>query len=132
MKNIRPIEMRFLDDLFGMGGGYVLDFSNPTFTEFFEQEIAHGLAAQTAFRNRGEQIDGSFEFQGQTYLLETKWQNAQSGAGDLHTSKAKYLRRRVGHVDYSSATAASPKTAFMRSADRRASFAWTGWIYMKR
>jgi hypothetical protein len=39
MKNIRPIEMKFLDDLFGMGGGYVLDFSNPTFAEFFEQEI---------------------------------------------------------------------------------------------
>ncbi len=39
MKNIRPIEMRFLDDLFGMGGGYVLDFSNATFAEFFDQEI---------------------------------------------------------------------------------------------
>jgi hypothetical protein len=39
MANIRPIEMRFLDDLLGMGGGYVLDFSNVTFSEFFLQEI---------------------------------------------------------------------------------------------
>jgi Restriction endonuclease len=54
---------------------------------------AHGLAAQNAFRIRGEQIDGSFEFQGQTYLLEAKWQNAQSGAGDLHTFQGKISQK---------------------------------------
>jgi hypothetical protein len=31
--------MRFLDDIFEMGGGYVLDFSNRTFDEFFAHEI---------------------------------------------------------------------------------------------
>lgn len=36
---IRAIDMRFLDDLFAMGGGYVLDFTNLTFAEFFEDEL---------------------------------------------------------------------------------------------
>jgi len=212
MKNIRPIDMKFLDELFRMGGGYVLDFSNSTFAEFFDQlniniddskysveggskgkrlryflqsadkatvvrtlqslweyredfrrragtpeslqdarvrlnELiarlggnsngpetasksesaptdkakidklrsdliylsslepqargfaferflkqlfdAFGLAAKDAFRIRGEQIDGSFQFQGQTYLLEAKWHNAPTGADDLHTFQGK-------------------------------------------
>jgi hypothetical protein len=37
MTNIRSIDMRTLDDLFGMGGGYVLDFSDRTFSIFFEE-----------------------------------------------------------------------------------------------
>lgn len=36
---IRAIDMRLLDDLFDMGGGYVLDFSDKTFTEFFADEL---------------------------------------------------------------------------------------------
>ena len=29
--NIKPIDMRFMDELLEMGDGYVLDFSNRTF-----------------------------------------------------------------------------------------------------
>ena len=36
---IRPLDMRLLDDIFGMGSGYVLDFSNKTFAEFFTEEL---------------------------------------------------------------------------------------------
>lgn len=36
---IRSIDMRLIDDLFDMGGGYVLDFSNHTFAEFFLEEL---------------------------------------------------------------------------------------------
>jgi hypothetical protein len=39
MPAIRSIDMLFLDDLFEMGGGYVLDFSNPTFSRFFAEEL---------------------------------------------------------------------------------------------
>jgi hypothetical protein len=45
---------------------------------------AYGLRAREAFRNRGEQIDGSFVLDGSIYLLEAKWQNAPTGAADLH------------------------------------------------
>lgn len=39
MTNIRPIDMMILDNLFAMGGGYVLNFSNKTFSEFFAGEL---------------------------------------------------------------------------------------------
>ena len=31
--------MRLIDDLFEMGDGYVLNFSNKTFAEFFDDEL---------------------------------------------------------------------------------------------
>jgi hypothetical protein len=37
MTKIRPIDMRFLDGVLGMQSGYVLDFSDRTFAEFFCQ-----------------------------------------------------------------------------------------------
>lgn len=48
-----------------------------------------GLQAREPFRLKGEQIDGSFVLQGETYLLEAKWQAAQTGVADLHTFHGK-------------------------------------------
>jgi hypothetical protein len=39
MTNIRSIDMLFLDDLFEMGGGYVLNFSDRTIAQFFAEEL---------------------------------------------------------------------------------------------
>lgn len=62
--------------------GYAFEtYLNETF-EFF------GLAPRAPFRNRGEQIDGSFVLHKETYLLEAKWQS-QVGAGDLHAFHGK-------------------------------------------
>ena len=36
---IRPVDIRIIDRVFGMEGGYVLDFSNRTFSEFFHEEL---------------------------------------------------------------------------------------------
>lgn len=211
MPNIRSIDMIFLDELFEMGSGYVLNFSNPTFARFFAEELnvdiedptfaengtskgrrlrcflqkveipvvvktlkalweyreairmrdgkpeqienaqgrllslinrlegkpdaqpaeaptaaydrpkllalrndligftqlapqqrgyafetllrdlfnVFGLQAREPFRLKGEQIDGSFVLQGETYLIEAKWQSAQTGVADLHTFHGK-------------------------------------------
>jgi Restriction endonuclease len=35
--NIRMLDIRYLDDLFEMGGGFVLDFVDRTFTQFFSE-----------------------------------------------------------------------------------------------
>ena len=48
-----------------------------------------GLEARDAFRLVGEQIDGSFVLGNETYLLEAKWQNSQSGNDHLHTFHGK-------------------------------------------
>ncbi|MGO9172204.1 MAG: restriction endonuclease [Rhodomicrobium sp.] len=50
---------------------------------------AYGLEAQEPFRLRGEQIDGSFQFGNETYLVEAKWQGQPTGAADLHTFHGK-------------------------------------------
>ncbi len=47
------------------------------------------LNARGSFRLIGEQIDGSFELNGQTYLVEAKWQNQQTAVKDLHGFHAK-------------------------------------------
>ncbi len=43
-----------------------------------------GMRARDPFRNRGEQIDGSFELANEVYLLEAKWVNTPVSIGDLH------------------------------------------------
>lgn len=46
---------------------------------------AYGLAPRASFKpSAGEQIDGSFELDNETYLLEAKWKNEQTPAADLH------------------------------------------------
>lgn len=50
---------------------------------------ANGLAGRASFRLVGEQIDGSFELAGETYLLEAKWQGPPIAVGDLRSFNAK-------------------------------------------
>jgi hypothetical protein len=50
---------------------------------------AFGLAAQEPFRQRGEQIDGSFQLGSETYLLEAKWHGHPIGVAELHTFHGK-------------------------------------------
>ncbi len=50
---------------------------------------AHHLAPRNAFRLVGEQIDGSFRLDGQTYLVEAKWHGPQIGFADLMTFSGK-------------------------------------------
>jgi hypothetical protein len=51
------------------------------------------LQAEKPFRLVGEQIDGSFVLDGDTYLVEAKWQNDLTGAGDLHAFHGKLDQR---------------------------------------
>lgn len=43
MSNLTSSEKRKLERLFGMGGGYVLDFSNRTFAEFVEESVRRDI-----------------------------------------------------------------------------------------
>jgi hypothetical protein len=54
---------------------------------------AFALQAEKPFRLVGEQIDGSFVLDGDTYLVEAKWQNDLTGAGDLHSFHGKLDQR---------------------------------------
>ncbi|AYR23558.1 restriction endonuclease [Herbaspirillum rubrisubalbicans] len=43
--------MRFIDDVFDMGGGYVLDFSDRTFAAFFAEELNIDITEQQYYRD---------------------------------------------------------------------------------
>ncbi len=49
----------------------------------------YGLRAREAFRNRGEQIDGSFMLANETYLLEAKWESTLTAVRELHAFHGK-------------------------------------------
>jgi Restriction endonuclease len=53
MTNFRAIDMLFLDDLFEMGGGYVLNFSDRTFAQFFSEELNVDIDDPIYSRNGG-------------------------------------------------------------------------------
>lgn len=60
------------------------------FERFLKELFAgSGLAPRGPFRLRGEQIDGSFEFEGNTYLVEAKWQSTPVGQAALLAFQGK-------------------------------------------
>ncbi|MGC8202041.1 restriction endonuclease [Aliiroseovarius sp. PTFE2010] len=54
---------------------------------------AWGLDSRGGFRNSGEQIDGSFVHDQNTYLLEAKWHNEKTNANTLHAFQGKVEER---------------------------------------
>jgi hypothetical protein len=66
------------------------------FEAFLSDLFQHfSLAPRGAFSLRGEQIDGSFQHEGQTYLLEAKWHNHKTPAADLHVFEGKLGEKAV-------------------------------------
>lgn len=59
--------------------------------ESFLQNLfdVYGLKPREPFRNRGEQIDGSFVLGHETYLVEAKWTGTLTPAADLHVFQGK-------------------------------------------
>ena len=59
--------------------------------ERFLQDLFNAFrpSAREPFRLIGEQIDGSFELAGETYLIEAKWLNRKVGVEELGGFHAK-------------------------------------------
>jgi hypothetical protein len=110
------LERGFLDSLDSprepKGGGKVACLSEPTAKVLVERLLelgelkpqdrgleferfltdlfaAYELAPRGAFRLTGEQIDGSFRLNTETYLVEAKWHGPQIGFADLMTFSGK-------------------------------------------
>ncbi|GAA5658209.1 hypothetical protein Brsp06_04593 [Brucella sp. NBRC 13694] len=71
-----------------------------------------GLEARKSFRiGNGEQIDGSFVHRHSVFLLEAKWKNAETNAGELHSFQGKVGERLEGarglYVSYAGFTSPS-------------------------
>lgn len=51
MSSLKMLERECLEELFGMGGGYVMDFSNRTFSEFFRESARADIYADKYAKN---------------------------------------------------------------------------------
>lgn len=55
------------------------------FETFLKQLFdGHGVVMGEAFNLTGEQIDGTFKFEGENYVVEAKWLDAAASTGDLY------------------------------------------------
>jgi hypothetical protein len=54
---------------------------------------SYGFNPHPSFRLIGEQIDGSLDFDGNTYLIEARWRDQQTGFSDLLTLQGKVKRK---------------------------------------
>lgn len=80
LKNTLPLllnELVGLNKLAPQERGYAFE---KFLTDLFN---AFGMQPRSPFRLVGEQIDGSIEFEGNTYLIEAKWQSALVGYTEL-------------------------------------------------
>jgi Restriction endonuclease len=57
-----------------------------------------GLSPRLRLRPSGEEIDGSFELDGKTYLLEAKWHAAPLPASEVYAFKGKVDGKLVGTI----------------------------------
>lgn len=51
--------------------------------------VVHGLEPRGSFKIVGEQIDGSFEWNGNTFLVEARWRKKQANTADLLVLRGK-------------------------------------------
>lgn len=52
-----------------------------------------GLDAHSSFATKSEQIDGSFQHEGATYIVEAKWHNKPASGSMLHGFQGKLVER---------------------------------------
>ena len=55
MEQLRPVELTLIDELFGMSSGYVLDFTNATFADFFRLEVGINIYDPVYATNGGSE-----------------------------------------------------------------------------
>ena len=74
----RSVDLRTLkDEFFGLGSIDSPQKAGLLFEKILNRMFAlHGLAPREPFRVVGEQIDGSFDLDHETYLVEAKWERA--------------------------------------------------------
>lgn len=94
MDQLRPVELKVVDELFGMGSGYVLDFTNATFHDFFRREVGVNIYDDVYAQGSGSKGKrlSAFLTVGQSRAivraLTSLWEyreTARTGRGDAET-----------------------------------------------
>jgi hypothetical protein len=93
MTNIRSIDMMLLDDVFEMGSGYVLNFSDRTFSEFFREELKINIDDPVYAQNGGSKAKRLRCF------LQTVDKSVAAKALNALWEYREIVRERAGHAE---------------------------------
>ena len=129
MSNIRSIDMMFLNDIFEMNSGYVLNFSDRTFAQFFAEElnidIDDTIYAQTG-NSKGKRLRSFLQIVDKQTVVKTLkvlWEYREalrhhvSQADTIDNAHGRFLElinRLEGKVDNVSLSGQAPVPAFDR------------------
>ena len=127
MSNIRSIDMMFLNDIFEMNSGYVLNFSDRTFAQFFAEElnidIDDTIYAQTG-NSKGKRLRSFLQIVDKQTVVKTLkvlWEYREalrhhvSQADTIDNAHGRFLElinRLEGKVDNVSLSGQAPVPAF--------------------
>lgn len=129
MPNIRTLDMKLVDDLFQMGGGYVLDFSDRTMRTFFAEELNVDIddplyqEQGTSKAKRVRCFLNKVDLATAVRTLQALWQYRENNRRDtgvdewMENAEGRFLsllNRMQGRPDPAAATA-PPKPAYDRS-----------------
>lgn len=99
MEITKPLHVRLAERLDEEVGDLSPQARGYAFEDFLDAMFAvSGLSPRKSFRLTGEQIDGSFQLDDTTYIMEAKWQDSPIGSHELYAfagvvkSKASWSR----------------------------------------
>ncbi|MFI9326925.1 restriction endonuclease [Kitasatospora sp. NPDC052868] len=88
-----------LDDLTDLKNGITPQTRGRKFERWLRELLSEGnLEPRTAYRPKGEEIDGSFVHRDRTYLLEAKWLADEVPASTIYQFKGKVDGKLVGTI----------------------------------
>jgi len=127
MPNLRSIDMLLVDDLFDMHGGYVLNFSDRTFAQFFSEELNLDIDAPkwsqggTSKAKRLRYFLQNVDKEIAARTLKALWEYREAlrqragGEDNLPNAQARFLDL-IGRLEgRSNSTNEKPKTTFDRA-----------------
>ena len=84
MANLSFIDKQLIEDVLGMGGGYVLDFSNRTFDEFMTEVIGESIYTKYPYMSKANLLrkfiaDYPDAYVGKMIVLAIKYMRSQIG-----------------------------------------------------
>jgi hypothetical protein len=130
MTKIRPIDMRLLDEVLEMQSGYVLDFSDRTFAEFFASELSVYINHQKYFQggsSKAKRLRTFLQIEKEPVVARAlcalwEYRDASHGPFNEQDEKAKHLKARffqiIQTIDPSSGAARQGQSKFASPTPR--------------
>ena len=96
MANLSFIDKQLIEEVFGMSGGYVLDFSNRTFDEFMTEVIGESIYTKYPYMSKANLLrnfiaDYSDAYVGKMIVLAIKYMRSRNLVTPTNEAKVNEL-----------------------------------------